>query len=149
MIVKGMLTCPSLKMEPVGFFDDDAPKQGMRIHGTDVLGTITDIPKVLRQDPFEEVIITVPSASAEVVRKAVLICETRGVATMTISRVFEILRGAARVSDIPDAEMPDLLGRDGVERKAADALTNINEIHKKKNRNALSDTKLSKMKQAR
>jgi lipopolysaccharide/colanic/teichoic acid biosynthesis glycosyltransferase len=118
MIVKAMLTCPSLKMEPVGFFDDDAHKCGMRIHGIDVLGTIADIPNVLRQDSLDEVVIALPSAPAEVVRKVVLMCETMGVTAMTISRVFEILEETPQVSDIPAAEMADLLHKDAVETKA-------------------------------
>jgi perosamine synthetase len=141
MIAREMRANPYLNMEPTGFFDDDAYKQGMRIHGVKVLGTIAEIPKVVEHDSFEEVIIALPRASAEVVRNVALMCETLGIATRTIPGVFEILEGAARVSDIPDVDMADLLRRDGAETKAADPLAIIDGIRKRENRNILPGTK--------
>ena len=140
MVAKEMLTNPSLNMEPVGFFDDDVSKQGMRIHGVEVLGNIAESSKVLGQDSIEEVIIALPKESAELIRNVVLMCETLGVATRTISKVFESLEVAARVSDIPNTEIAYLLRRDGVEAKAEEAVASANHIHRKEHRHTIPET---------
>lgn len=141
IIVTEMQRNPYLNMEPAGFFDDDEYKQGMRIHGVDVLGTVAEIPKVLQERSFDEVIIALPRESAETIRNVILSCETLGVPTRTVPSVFEILEGAARVSDIPDVNLADLIRRDGIETKAADAMAIIDGIRKRENRDTLPEVK--------
>jgi FlaA1/EpsC-like NDP-sugar epimerase len=50
---------------PIGIVDDDPRKQGIRLHGVKVLGKIADLPRLLRENHPDEVLIAMPSASGQ------------------------------------------------------------------------------------
>lgn len=49
-----------LQYKPVGFLDDDEEKIGRRIHGIPVLGSRADIPKVVKRNDIQELILAIP-----------------------------------------------------------------------------------------
>ena len=55
----------ALGYTPIGLVDDDPRKQNLRLHGVRVLGTIADLPRILRDHRPDEVLIAIPSASGE------------------------------------------------------------------------------------
>ena len=60
-----------LNYTPIGFVDDDPRKRHTRIMGVRVLGTIDELPRVLREHRPDEVLIAMPSVSGEVRRRIV------------------------------------------------------------------------------
>ena len=102
---------PELKSEPVGFLDDNPLKEGLFIHGVPVLGPIRQLTSVVRAHKVEEVIVAIPSASGFVVRMVHQECKKAGVKSKTIPGIFELIEGTAKVSQIRDIQIEDLLRR--------------------------------------
>jgi len=113
-IVREMHATPGIGLLPVGFVDDDAAKQGMRIHNVPVLGTRNDIPELVVRHGIEEVIIAMPAAPGRVIREFRAICERAGVRYRTIPGIYELLDGSVSVSRLRDVRLEDLLRRDPI-----------------------------------
>ncbi|MCZ6775279.1 MAG: nucleoside-diphosphate sugar epimerase/dehydratase [Ignavibacteria bacterium] len=111
MIVKELRTNQQLGLEPRGFVDDDKNKLGVRIHGVQVLGTLSDLPELVKEHKIAEVIIAMPAAPGKVIRDVVQSCKTANVVSKTIPGIFEILGGWAKVAQIRDVQIEDLLRR--------------------------------------
>ena len=71
LIVQEMQRSRMLAYTPIGFVDDDPRKRNTRIQGVRVLGTIDELPHVLREHRPDEVLIAIPSASGEMRRRVV------------------------------------------------------------------------------
>ncbi|MEW6095075.1 MAG: nucleoside-diphosphate sugar epimerase/dehydratase [bacterium] len=115
MIVKEIERHPELGYEIVGLIDDDLKKQGIRIHGVEVLGTRSEIPKVVKQEGVEEIIIAIPSASGRVIRDIVAHCEKTRVKFKIVPGVYEIITGSVTINQIREVKPEDLLGRESVQ----------------------------------
>lgn len=68
-IVREMLGNGESGYSPVGIIDDDPSTQGIRIHGIKVLGKKEDIPKVVKDNDIEEVLIAAPEAPSREIKK--------------------------------------------------------------------------------
>lgn len=99
---------------PVGFIDDNHSKQKLQLLGIPVLGTRSDIPRIVKGHNVDEVIIAMPSASGESVREIVQICEKSGVVLKIMPGVYDIISGDINVNPIRQVQVEDLLGRDPV-----------------------------------
>jgi len=98
---------------PVGFIDDDPLKQKLSIHGYRVLGTIGDISQISKEEAAEAVIIALPSSGSREIKRAVEISRDAGIAEVKIvPSLSELLLGGARLGDLRDVQIEDLLGRD-------------------------------------
>jgi len=115
MVVKELEKHPELCYEAVGFIDDDVKKQGIRIHGIEVLGTREEIGNVVKQEGVEEIIIAIPSAPGRVIRDIVSRCEKTKVKFKIVPGVYEILTGNVSINQIREVKPEDLLGRESVQ----------------------------------
>lgn len=57
--------------QAVGFVDDDAAKQGTKIQGIEVLGTMTDIRDIVTSNQIDEIFIAIPSERGSAIRRIV------------------------------------------------------------------------------
>ena len=64
-----------LNYEIVGFVDDDPLKKGRSIHGVPVLGNVAELKKVLATEEIQEILVAVPSASGDQIRRIVEACQ--------------------------------------------------------------------------
>lgn len=99
---------------PVGFIDDAPKKQKLQLMGIPVLGTRKDIPRVVKNHNIDEIIIAMPSASGEVIREIVQICEKTGVELKIMPGVFDVMSGQVNTKEIRQVQVEDLLGREPV-----------------------------------
>lgn len=111
MILKELRTNPHLGIEPVGLLDDDERKHRMRLQGVAVLGSLAELPRYVKELAVDEVVIAMPTAPGKVVRTVVQMCAKAGVSSKTVPGIFEILGGSAKVSQIRDVAIEDLLRR--------------------------------------
>ncbi len=100
---------PNVKYRPVGLVDDNPNKQGQAIHGVPVLGAIDDIEELPVQ--FDEILIAVPSARGDVMRRIVEICDRTGKRYRTIPKIGELIEGRITVNSIREVRLEDLAGR--------------------------------------
>ncbi len=115
MVVREMHLNPNLGATAIGFVDDDARKQGMRMLGLKVLGTTAQIETILDETEPDEVVIAIPSAPGTLRAKVVAACREREIRVRTLPTVFELLRGGVQLSkQLREVQVEDVLGRDPI-----------------------------------
>ena len=98
----------------VGLLDDNIGKWGRLLHGVRVLGKLEELPVWAEQLGVRHAITAMPAASHRVRRRAVEICASAGVKTLTVPSFEDLMSGKVTVSKIRNIEVEDLLGRDPV-----------------------------------
>ena len=71
MIARELLRHPESALSPIGFLDDESRKRLERFLGLPVLGSIDDLPDVVEVHRINQVLIAMPSAPGEVIRRVV------------------------------------------------------------------------------
>lgn len=111
LVVREIQKNPQMKLLPVGFLDDNPAKQNQQIFGIPVVGTITDLSKVLEKFSVDEVIIAIPSAPGRVVRLVADICRLKNIPFRTMPGIYELLGGSVNVNRLREVDITDLLRR--------------------------------------
>jgi FlaA1/EpsC-like NDP-sugar epimerase len=119
LILRELRANPQTGLIPVGFVDDDPHKQGMLIQRTRVLGSRAAIPRLVRDQQVDQVIIAMPTAPGSAVRGIVDICEQAGVRARIIPGMYELLSGEAGIGQLRDVQIEDLLRREPVHTDTA------------------------------
>jgi FlaA1/EpsC-like NDP-sugar epimerase len=114
-VVSELRRNPALRSVPLGYVDDDPRKQNMRIAGLKVLGTTSQLPRILDVSEPDEVIIAIPSAPGTLRQRVVTACRERGIPVRTLPTVFELLSGGVDlIRQVRDVQVEDVLGREPV-----------------------------------
>ncbi|HEX6388365.1 MAG TPA: nucleoside-diphosphate sugar epimerase/dehydratase [Solirubrobacteraceae bacterium] len=116
LVLREILRNPELRLNPIGFVDDDPTKQRQRIMGVRVLGTTgKDFARVLDEVEPDEVTIAIPSAPGTMRARVVSACRKRGIPVRTLPTVFELLQtGGGAVRQVREVQVEDVLGREPV-----------------------------------
>ncbi len=116
LIVQEMQRSRMLNYTPIGFVDDDPRKRHTRIMGVRVLGTIDELPRVLREHRPDEVLIAMPSVSGEVRRRIVETAQQLRIVVKTLPGLYELIAGDIGLAgQIRPVQVEDVLGREQVE----------------------------------
>lgn len=114
-ILRSILSSKIHAYFPIGFVDDNPMKKGVKIHGLNVFGKISDIPAIVTSQQIKQLIIALPSASSTAIRNAVELGKSAGVRKIKIAPPLnEIIRGQVSLKNLRDVDVEDLLGRDAV-----------------------------------
>jgi FlaA1/EpsC-like NDP-sugar epimerase len=111
MVVRELEKNPELNLIPVGFLDDNLTKLRQQIHGIPVVGTLTDIGRVVENKKIDEVIIAIPSAGGKVIRLVADVCRLKGIPFRTMPGIYELIGGKVSVSRLREVDITDLLRR--------------------------------------
>ncbi len=114
MMAREMRRHPEMGLSPIAFLDDDPTKRGTKILGVPVVGALGDLPKAVRDLKPDEVLICMPSASGDTIRRIIESCQKEGVAYRTIPALYEILSGEVLIQQIREVRLEDLLRREPV-----------------------------------
>jgi len=109
------LARPESSYVVVGCVDDDASKIGMRMHGIAVLGRIDDLASIVSENPVEEILIVIPSATNKQMQRIAEACQKTRLLYKTVPTLGDIIRGEASISEFREVRLDDLLGRDPVQ----------------------------------
>lgn len=101
-----------LRLNIVGFVDDDLSKIGKQIHGIPVLGPIAKLDLLVDMLKAHEILIAIPSATAQQMRDIVSKCEEIGLNYKTLPGMGELIDGRVSIKAIRDVAYRDLLGRE-------------------------------------
>jgi FlaA1/EpsC-like NDP-sugar epimerase len=112
LVVRELQKNPQVGFVPVGFLDDNAAKQNQQIYGVPVVGTLSDLARVLDNRRVDEVIIAIPSAPGRVVRLVTDVCRLRNKPFRTMPGMYELLGGKVSVSRLREVQIVDLLRRE-------------------------------------
>ncbi len=97
--------------EIVGYVDDDPAKQHAEITRVRVLGTGSDLARVAEEEDVSTVLLAIPSASSELIRRVSDQAQAAGLNVLTLPKVADIVGGAVEVGDIRRLSVADILGR--------------------------------------
>jgi FlaA1/EpsC-like NDP-sugar epimerase len=98
----------------VGCVDDDRAKQGVRIHGVTVLGTIEELRHIAAAYQVEELFIAMPSVTGLRMSRVIEHCVASGRKFKTIPGLGDLVEGRVMVEQLRDVNLEELLGRDPV-----------------------------------
>ena len=114
-ILRSILNSRSSPYQPIGFVDDNKFKQGIIIHGVQVVGKIEDIPQVIEREGIEGMIIALPSAGSKTIKRAVELGNKAGLTKIKIvPSVSEVMNGEVNIRALREVRVDDLLGREPV-----------------------------------
>ncbi|HEV7715776.1 MAG TPA: nucleoside-diphosphate sugar epimerase/dehydratase, partial [Steroidobacteraceae bacterium] len=99
--------------EPVAFIDDKRALQGSQINGIRVSAP-HDMPKLVREQGIERVLLAMPSASRRRRREILTSLEPLGIHVQSLPDLSDIIAGKASIDELHDVDVGDLLGRDPV-----------------------------------
>ncbi|QSB01079.1 polysaccharide biosynthesis protein [Methylomonas sp. EFPC1] len=111
MLVRDLLANVDSDYVPIVFVDDNHGKYKREIRGIRVAGTVEQIPELIERWNIETVLIAVPSASDQQMRRIVEICENCSVDFQTLPSVKELLSGAVTTANLRSVSIEDILGR--------------------------------------
>ena len=115
MIAREIAKHPRLGLEAVAFLDDDRGKTGREVAGIPVVGVTAEVGTASERHGVDEVLIAMPSAGGAVVRRIAERCMAAAITYRILPGVFEIIHGDARLSQLREVEVEDLLKRDPIE----------------------------------
>ena len=111
LVVREMQRNPQANLTPIGFVDDDPEKQKQEIHGIPVIGKLDELGRLIDLKRVDEVIIAIPSAPGQVVRKVTDICRTKNIPSRTMPSLHELIGGKVSVNRLREVDITDLLRR--------------------------------------
>jgi FlaA1/EpsC-like NDP-sugar epimerase len=96
---------------PVAMVDDDTTKHGKRVHGLRVYSP-DKLPRLLERTKAQGVLMAVPTATRRRRREILEWLSKFPVHVRTVPDIKDIVSGKARVDDVSEVDVTDLLGRD-------------------------------------
>ena len=112
-IIREVIDNPTMHYNIVGLYDDDHYKIGATIHGVPILGSIESLSEMTI--PFDELVICIPTATNEQMRRIVAICKSTNKPYRTVPTLNELMDGKVSLSNVREVSMVDLLGRKEVQ----------------------------------
>jgi FlaA1/EpsC-like NDP-sugar epimerase len=125
MIVREMIRQKNSEYMPIGFLDDDYSKIKNKIHGISVLGPISKMESVIKDQSVDEVIIAMPSASGKVRKEVAVKAREYGVNCKTLPSLYEVIDGKVYLYQVRDIEIEDILGREAINIKIPEVVSEI------------------------
>lgn len=99
---------------PIAFLDDRQVLTGGQLRGIPIVGTLEQLPAKVNEMAADVAVIAMPSANSEQMRRAVSLCEQAGIPYRTLPRLHDLTSGKARIKELREVAIDDLLGRDEV-----------------------------------
>ncbi|RGO17488.1 polysaccharide biosynthesis protein [Bacillus cereus] len=114
MVVRQLHQNREADLEPVAFVDDDQNKQKLEIYNVPVVGTITNIQRIVDDYEIDHIIIAIPSLSRKEVNVIFEECTKTKIKTQIVPMLEDILDGKVSVNEFRDVQVEDLLGREPI-----------------------------------
>jgi len=111
MLVRDMLRNHYCGYLPVGFLDDQPRLQGGQVQGIPILGSIDKLLETVNSLQIDMIIIAIPSATDEQMRRIIELCEQCTVPVRTLPKFDSLVSGQINLSALRDVAIEDLLGR--------------------------------------
>lgn len=99
--------------EPVAFIDDKKSLQGSSISGIKVYPS-RELRDLVRRVRIERILLAIPSASLRRRREILSKLERLGIHVQSLPNLSDLIAGRARMDELREVEVADLLGRDPV-----------------------------------
>lgn len=111
VLCKQAITSHDFTHTPVAFVDDSPGMLKTEISGVRVQGTIQDIPALVRRYAIDTIVIAIPSAPPDEVRRIVTYCQQSGAQYRILPGTQDVLEGKVSIRSLREIHPADLLGR--------------------------------------
>ncbi|EPZ14694.1 hypothetical protein M622_17885 [Thauera terpenica 58Eu] len=113
MLVRELARSPDWRV--VALVDDDRSKWGRDLHGRPVTGGIDMLPETLKQYRVKHVILAMPSAASDALRRATDVAVRAGAHVFTVPALEDLMNGRVAINAMRPVDIEDLLGRETVQ----------------------------------
>ncbi len=113
-LLRALHLYPELGYRPVGFVDDNEALHGEILHGLPVVSTGEGLCSAVVREQVDEILIAIPTASPETLRRLRTYCDQAGRPCKTVPGLAELLQRPERLTEFRQLDMADLLGRSQV-----------------------------------
>lgn len=104
----------SAGLQLVGFVDDAPEKIGGKLLGITIMGPIENIHDIIEAKAAAEVIIAIPSASGEVIKKIFDLCRSANCRVRILPSLYEFIEERGTLQQLRGVDIDDLLRREAV-----------------------------------
>jgi FlaA1/EpsC-like NDP-sugar epimerase len=118
-LLGSMLRDSSRTWHPVGLLDDDPRMRHRRVRSLPVLGTTSELARVVEETRADAVVIAIPSASAGTINRLRVAAVAAGVAVKVLPSTTQLLRDSVDIQDLRDIDLSDVLGRKQLDTEVA------------------------------
>lgn len=125
-LVRDLIRVSSFGLNPVGLLDDDPQLQGTQVSRRRVLGTVTELERVLDETRAEVLVIAIPSLSPSEIQEIGARAMACGVAVRHLPPFLSALQREVAGTDMRSLQVRPLIGRAEmhvVSHEAAQAIT--------------------------
>jgi FlaA1/EpsC-like NDP-sugar epimerase len=102
------------RWDAVGLLDDDPSKQHAWIQGVPVLGTIDDLPHIVKKKMVDEIIVTMVKVPRDVISRVIRLAEEAHVPVRIVPTYYELIENRLGTTVFRKIDVADLLGRNEV-----------------------------------
>lgn len=113
-LVKKLHESPQDNLMPVALMDDDPGLVGLKINGLPVLGGFDELESVIKLEQIDEVIVAIPSADRELLKKILVICQRNGCILQRYGSIDDVTVEDFKRAQIKNLNLEELLRRDSV-----------------------------------
>lgn len=113
-LVRDLLRDKGCGYHPAAFADDEPGKKGREVHGVRVLGDCDAIPNLVADLRIDLILLAIPSAGTQQMRRIVGLCEATKVPFRTLPRMQDLVSGRSTLAELREVCIDDLLGREPV-----------------------------------
>ncbi|MBT6539765.1 MAG: polysaccharide biosynthesis protein [Francisellaceae bacterium] len=100
------------KFYPIGFIDDTHSKINREIHGVRVLGTVKQIPNLVRKYQAKQIIVAIPSATDAQMKAILDYCKMSGTSVSKLPKLIDLVSGKVTADALKKVSLEELLGRE-------------------------------------
>lgn len=94
--------------------DREPSKWGKRLLGVPIIGDVSEIPEAVEKYQIKKILITIPSANRQAIRKIVEICQTTPCEINILPGIYQLIDGEIVTSRLRNVKIEDLLEREPV-----------------------------------
>lgn len=122
MIIRELISSKCLDDKLQCVIDDNPGKWGRYIYGVKVIGGREIIPEAVKKYQITDIIIAMPSASADDRHSIIEICNSTGCNLKILPGMYQVVKGEVTVSNLREVKIEDLLEREPVNDKIGTVL---------------------------
>lgn len=115
MLVHEMKSSPHINRKVPCIIDDNSEKWGTYLLGIPVVGGKKAIPAMVKKYDVEEIIIAIPTLTAEKQSELLEICQETTCKVQLLPSIYQLVNNEVTVSMLRDVQIEDLLGRDSIQ----------------------------------
>ena len=93
---------PAWGFRILGVIDDEKGHKGKKVEDVEIIGMLEDIPRILHNEPVDEVIFVVPRARLAYIENSLYICETAGVKATIAVDLFDLRIAKSRQTELEE-----------------------------------------------